>query len=66
MDINCDSLPSIPIAIQVLFAYTSKTKLQSIIVRDHSEYAYNFFLKSLHPFIIPKVINGSLWFYINL
>ena len=66
MDINRDSLSSTPIAIQVLFAYKSKTKLQNIIVRDHSERAHENFWRSSHLFIIPKIINGSLCFYIYL
>ena len=66
MDINRDSLLSTPTAIQVLFAYKSKAELQNVIVRDYSERAYENFLRSSHPFIIPKVINGTLWFYVNL
>ena len=63
MNINCDSLPS---AIQVLFAYKSKKKLQNVIVRDHNECAYKNFLRSSRLFIILKVIKKSLWFYIYL
>ena len=66
MNINCDFLPNIPIAIEVLFVCKSKIELQNVIMRDHSEYAYKNFWKSLCPFIIPKVINGSLWSYIYL
>ena len=66
MNINRDFLSITPIAIQILFACKSKIELQSIIVRDHSQRAYKNFLRSLRPFIIPKVINGSLWFYIYL
>ena len=66
MDINHDSVPSTPIAIQVLFACKSKTKLQNIIIRDHNERASENFLRSSCLFIIPKVINGSLWLYIYL
>ena len=66
MDIKRGSLPNTPIAIQVLFACKSKTEVKNVIVRDHSERAYKNFLRFSHPFIIPKVINGSLLFYIYL
>ena len=66
MDINRDFLPSTPIAIQILFVCKSKAQLQNVIIRDRSEHAYEIFLRSSHPFIIPKAINRSLWFYIYL
>ena len=66
MGINCDFLPNIPISIQFLFACKLKAKIQNVIVRDYSECAYENFLRSSHPFIIPKVIKGSLWIYIYL
>ena len=66
MDINCDSLPNTPIAILVLFACRSKTELRNVIVRDHSKCIYKNFLGSSRLFIIPKVINKSLSFYIYL
>ena len=43
MNINCDSLPSAPIAIQVLFICKSKVELQNVIVRDHSQRVYESF-----------------------
>ena len=54
MDVNCDSLPSTPIAIKFYLFCKSKAELQKVIVRDHSEHTYDNFLKSLCPFFYSK------------
>jgi hypothetical protein len=64
MDLNRFLIPLTPMALQVQFVCRSKTELRSIIVRDRGERTYQAFLRSSRPLIIPKILNGNLWFYI--
>ena len=66
MDLNCFPISFTPIALQVQFVCRSKTKLRNIIVQDRGKCIYQAFLRSSHLFIIPKILNRNLWFYIYI
>jgi hypothetical protein len=66
MDLNRFSIPLMPVALQVQFVYRSKTELMNIIVRDRGECKYQAFFRLSHVFIIPKIFNENLWFYIYI
>jgi hypothetical protein len=66
MDLNCFLISLTLVALQAPFVCRSKTELRNIIVRDRGERIYQTFLRSSHPLIIPKILNGNLWFLIYI
>ena len=66
MDHSRQSIPATPIALQVLFHCKPKSDLRNIMVRTSSLQAYESYLKSSRPIVIPKLSNGNLSFYIYI
>jgi hypothetical protein len=63
MDLKCFSISLMPMALQVQFVCRSKTELRNVIVRDRGERIYKKNLRSSFTLIIPKILNGNLWFF---
>lgn len=66
MDLNRFPIPTNPLRVEVYFVCRSKTEFREVYIQERGEQAYQEFLRSPRPFVVPRIIRSRLWYCIYI